>query len=209
MRTLVALAGASLVVISALTIQVGGQPAANGGVYEAVGALRRDADKLPQVSNFALVGHASLVNPPGSRLSGEGVPRGMNAPLAIAKTCAYVGSRNGLQDTLIVDITNPRLLVVAGFVPGIPLSSSRDMRAFGDLNLLVIGNFRLRKGDATWENPTGADGTVNNFRMYNIADCTRPVLRATIDLGPNVYHEFYLWVDPKDHTRTLLYATFN
>src|SRR5207302_3337268 len=83
------------------------------------------------------------------------------------------------------------------------------MRAFGDLNLLVIGNFRLPKGEATWENPTGADGTVNNFRMYNIADCTRPVLRATIDLGANVYHEFYLWVDPKDHTRTLLYATFN
>ena len=158
MRRLVALSGASLVVISALAFQVSGQPAANGGVYEAVGAPRRDADKLPQVSNFALVGHASLVNPPGSRLSGEGVPRGMNAPLAIAKTCAYVGSRNGLQDPLIVDITNPRLLVVAGFIPGIPLSSSREMRAFGDLNLLVIGNFRLRKGEPTWENPTGADG---------------------------------------------------
>jgi len=209
MRTLAALAGAGLVVISALSFQVNGQPAGNGAVYEAIGTPRRDADKLPQAFNFALVGHASLVNPPGSRLSGEGVPRGMNAPLAIAKTCAYVGSRNGLQDTLIVDITNPRLLVVAGFVPGVPLSSSREMRAFGDLNLLVIGNFRLRKGEATYENPTGADGTVNNFRIYNIADCTRPVLRATIDLGPNVYHEFYLWVDPKDRTRTLLYATFN
>src|SRR5205807_7529790 len=53
MRRLVALSGASLVVISALAFQVSGQPAANGGVYEAVGAPRRDADKLPQVSNFA------------------------------------------------------------------------------------------------------------------------------------------------------------
>lgn len=208
MRNACCLSCVTLVVVFVLTMNVSGQPAPPGNVYEALGALRWGVGRLPQITNFAMVAHHPLVNPPGSRASGTEIPRGMNAALALAKNCAYVGSRDGLQDVLIVDIAQPTNPTVTDFIPGIPLSTSRELRGVGDLDLLVVGDFRIRKGEPTLENPTDTDGTVNNFRIYDIADCKKPVLRATIDLGPNVYHEFYLWADPKAPRRVLLYATF-
>src|SRR5437773_973137 len=171
-----------------------------------LGAARLDRAQLPQAVNFTLVGANPLVNPVGSRMSSSGIPRGMNSALGIAKHCAYAGSRNGLQDVLIVDIGDPAHPALTGFSPGIGLSSSRELKAIEDLDLLVIGHFQVDPG-STMENPTNTPGAVNRFRVYNIADCTRPVLRTEFDLGSSVWHEFFLWRDPINTKRILAYVS--
>ena len=171
-----------------------------------LGAARLDRAQLPQAVNFTLVGANPLVNPVGSRMSSSGIPRGMNSALGIAKHCAYAGSRNGLQDVLIVDIGDPAHPAVTGFIPGIGLSSSRELKAIEDLDLLVIGHFQVDPS-STMENPTNTPGAVNRFRVYNIADCTRPVLRTEFDLGSSIWHEFFLWRDPRNTKRILAYVS--
>lgn len=171
-------------------------------------APRLAADQLPQIRNFALVGWNALINLPGSRGSGSGLPRGMNAAMAVAKTCAYVGSRNGLQDVLILDVANPRNPVVTGSVAGVHLSSSRELRAIEDLDLLVIENFRLDAGVPTDENPTNTSGAVSHLRIYNIANCQKPALRTDFNFRTSVPHEFFLWRDPKNPRRVLAYVSF-
>jgi hypothetical protein len=178
------------------------------GASSAIGEQRAPLDRLPQIRNFILIGSNPLVNPPGSRMSASGLPRGMNAALGVAKNCAYVGSRNGLQDVLIVDISDPAHPKVAGSIPGVPLATSRELKALEDLDMLIVGHFALGAGGPTGENPTDVPGVVNNFRIYNISDCTRPVLRTEFDLGSSVWHEFFLWRDPRNPRRVLAYISF-
>src|SRR2546428_13032526 len=182
------------------------QPTVSQEMPVGLGAARLDRTQLPQAVNCTLVRANPLVNPVGSRMSSSGIPRGMNSALGIAKHCAYAGSRNGLQDVLIVDIGDPAHPAVTGFIPGIGLSSSRELKAIEDLDLLVIGHFQVDPG-STMENPTNTPGAVNRFRVYNIADCTRPVLRTEFDLGSSIWHEFFLWRDPRNTKRILAYVS--
>ena len=195
-----------LLLLSALAVAGQPRPTLSQEMPVGLGAARLDRTQLPQAANFTLVGANPLVNPVGSRMSSSGIPRGMNSALGIAKHCAYVGSRNGLQDVLIVDIAEPAHPAVIGSIPGIGLSSSRELKAIEDLDLLVIGHFQVDPG-STMENPTNTPGAVNRFRVYNIVDCTRPVLRTEFDLGSSVWHEFFLWRDPRNTKRILAYVS--
>ena len=110
--------------------------------------------------------------------------RGMNAGMAIAGDCGYVGSRSGAQGSLIVDLRNPVAPRVIGEIPHLPGSTPRELRAVTDLDLLVVLNYRL--------NP----GSPNTLDLYSITDCRSPMLRARVDFGNAMPHEFFLWRDP-------------
>jgi hypothetical protein len=176
--------------------------------WSAEGEPRVPRDQLPQIRNFVLVGSHPLTNPPGSRAAGAGLPRGMNGGLTVAGSCAYVGSRSGLQDVLIVDIADPARPAIVGTVPGIYLSAPREVRAVDDLHLLVVLHARLDAGVPTGENPTTINGTVSVLRVYNVAVCRRPILRAELDFGGSIPHQLFLWRDPHHPARVLAYVTF-
>lgn len=173
-----------------------------------IGALREPLEKLPQNDNFELVGYHPLPNPGDTR------PRGRNGPIGISGNCLYVGSRIGRRpgtgpdfgtpalppETLILDISNPRKPVVVGSIPGIPNATSRELRTIPDLRTLIIMNFRDAGPDS---------GAVNNYQFYDISDCRRPVLKQTLSLGLDRPHEFFLWRDPADARRFLLYSSIH
>jgi len=173
-----------------------------------IGALRAPLDKLPQVEDFELVGHNPLPNPGDTR------PRGRNGPIDIAGDCLYVGNRIGRRtgtgpdfgtpalppEILIVDIHDPSKPEVVGAVPTIPNATSRELRTIPDRNTLIVMNFR----------ETGPDsGAVNNYQVYDITDCRKPVLKQTLSLGVDRPHEFFLWRDPRDPGRFLLLSAIH
>src|SRR2546428_11930756 len=102
-------ARACVLILPVIAFAMAGQPqqTVSQEMPVGLGAARLDRTQLPQAVNFTLVGANPLGNPAGSRMSGRGVPRGMNSALGIAKHCAYVGSRNGLQDVPSVDMADP------------------------------------------------------------------------------------------------------
>lgn len=109
--------------------------------------------------------------------------RGMNAGLAIAGDCAYVGSRSGDQGVLVLDIADPERPAVIDELPFAPGSTARELRADAALDLLVVMNYRFDPGSAS---PNGLD-------LYAIDDCRSPRLVATVDFGDALPHEFFLW----------------
>jgi hypothetical protein len=173
-----------------------------------IGALREPLDKLPQVENFELVGYNPLPNPGDTR------PRGVNGPTAVSGNCLYVGSRIGRRpgtgpdfgtpalppELLILDIQDPSKPEVVGALPTILNATSRELRTIPDLNTLIVMNFR----------ETGPDsGEVNNYQVYDITDCRKPVLKQTIPLGIDRPHEFFLWRDPRNPGRFLLFSSIH
>ncbi|MEA2527242.1 MAG: hypothetical protein QOF73_4469 [Thermomicrobiales bacterium] len=125
--------------------------------------------------------------------------RGMNAGMAIAGDCGYVGSRSGDQGTVILDLSNPRSPEVVGEIPHHPGSTQREARAVAELGLLIILNYRLDPGVVS----------PNSLDLYDITTCTAPEFRARFDFGDAMPHEFYLWRDPSAQRkgRTLAYVT--
>jgi hypothetical protein len=124
--------------------------------------------------------------------------RGMNAGLAIAGDCGYVGSRSSDQGTLILDLSDPTTPAVIGEIPANPGSTEREVRAVADLSLLIVLNY--------WLNPVA--GSPNSLDLYDISDCTAPVLRGRMDFGDAMPHEFFLWRDPSSQRsgRVLAYV---
>ena len=173
-----------------------------------IGALRAPLDKLPQVENFELVGYNPVPNPGDTR------PRGLNGPTAVSGNCLYVGSRVGRRpgtgadfgtpalppEIVILDIGNPSKPEVVGHLPTVLNATSREFRTIPDRNTLIVMNFR----------ETGPDSsTVNNYQIYDITDCRNPVLKQTIPLGVDRPHEFFLWRDPRDPGRFLLFSAIH
>jgi hypothetical protein len=170
-----------------------------------IGALREPLDKLPQVENFRLVGHTVIPNP------GDEIERGRNGAVSLAPPCAYVGNRLGRRsgtgpdfgnavqppEIAIVDISRPRSPEVVEHLETPAGGTSRELRAFPELDTLYVQNF------AANEDETGA--AVNNLMIYDISDCREPELKATIDLGDWEPHEFFVWRDPNDGDRVLVY----
>jgi hypothetical protein len=120
----------------------------------------------------------------------------MNAGLAVAGECAYVGGRAAGLPVLVLDIADPTAPQVVRALPAIAGSTARELRAAGDLGLLVVLQYRLAGGS-------------NSLTLYDIRDCRRPVRTGTYDFGPLQPHEFFLWRDPQQPGRVLAYvATF-
>jgi hypothetical protein len=173
-----------------------------------IGALRASLYDLPQIEHFEVIGHNPLPNP------GDTIARGRNGPVGIAGTCLYVGNRIGRRtgtgdmfgtpelppEVLIVDIANPRRPEVVGAFTTPIHATSRELRTIPDLNTLIIENFR-DTGDQSSD--------VNNFQVYDISDCRRPVLTGSIGLDQDTPHEFFLWRDPVRPLRFLIFSSVN
>src|SRR5262249_22247917 len=122
--------------------------------------------------------------------------RGMNAGLAIAGDCGYVGSRSADQGTLILNLHDPTAPAVVGELPANPGSTEPEVPAVADLHLLIVLNY--------WLDP--AAGGPNSLDLYDITNCTAPTFRARVDFGAAMPHEFFLWRDPSRQRRGRLLA---
>ncbi|MDQ1704723.1 MAG: hypothetical protein QOF18_1089 [Frankiaceae bacterium] len=153
--------------------------------------------------HFKLVGHTDLQQ------------RGMNSPIAVAGTCAYVGDRYYSGSTsepvrpnggiAIVNVSDPTRPRQVGTIPPVGLSTQRELRADAGLGILVVENYSPFIGGSG--DPTGP--SINNLKIYDIhSDCAKPKLLSTYDFGERAPHEFFLWKDPKHQGRALAYVTF-
>ena len=178
--------------------------------------------KLP-AWNVELVGANPLYN------------RGMNAALALYGHYVYIGNRTDSSsicvgatgepsgDTcphphpgiLIVDAANPAQPVIVGEI-GKPYAgnlgiTTRELRVWPDKKLLIVMNFRCSHHIHACRN-----GTDEQFR-YDISffDLTNPLVPRflsryvpTSHTGHQVKpHEMFLWVDPRNRNRGLLYLS--
>ncbi len=129
-----------------------------------------------RADNFTLLGHDPLAG------------RGWNAGLALAYPCAYVGNRR-LAEIAIVDVSDPTLPQPAGQLSLAPGLLPVEVRAVPELGLLVVMNF--------------SPGV--SLMTFDVHDCRHPRALATLALG-GAPHEFYLWRDPAQPGRLLVYV---
>ena len=174
-------------------------------------------------SNFELVGHNALFN------------RGMNAALTIFDHYVYIGNRTDGSSTcgvgdprgpgancphphpgvLIVDVADPTNPTVVGEI-GPPLEgnvgiTSRELRVWPQQKLLMIMNFRC--SSVIHACPRGNDTTFPfDIKFYDLSDPVHPrfllsyvpTSKAGLKVKP---HEMFLWVDPNNEDRALLYLS--
>ncbi|HVM12111.1 MAG TPA: hypothetical protein VM638_06520 [Actinomycetota bacterium] len=189
-----------LLVLAGFTLVVAGLPYAAAA---AAGAPTTQRSSTTPPGSFELVGHEPLGN------------RGMNAALAIHGNYAYVGSRTdgkpGSQNLtnggiMIVDISNPAAPRVVGQVTtpdeGNSGESSRELRVWRSQGILIV----LRTNCSSQIHWCTSASPANNFRAYDIsgANATSPKLIRQWTPGT---HEFFLWEDPFDPNRALIFNT--
>ena len=173
--------------------------------------------------NFTLVGHDPLFN------------RGMNAAATIYNHYIYIGNRTdgsstcGIGDprgpgancphvhpgVLIDDIANPADPHVVGEI-GPPAEgnvgiTSRELRVWPQKKLLIVMNFRC--SSVIHACPRGTDQQFPyDLAFYSLADPVHPTLISTYvptsAAGMRVKpHEMYLWQDPNNPNRALLWIS--
>jgi hypothetical protein len=186
-------------------------------------ALAPGAAAAAQSSNFQLVGHSALYH------------RGMNAALAIYEHFVYVGNRTDSSSTcvpatglpggtgcphphpgiLIVDVKDPANPVIAGEIgppnAGLLGITTRELRVWPHKKLLIVMNFRCSRLLHAC-----VEGTDEQFpfdiKFFSLADPLHPKFlttyvptsRAGREVKP---HEMFLWVDPHNADRALLFVS--
>ena len=121
--------------------------------------------------------------------------RGLNAGLAVAGSCAYVGSR-GAGPVAIVDIVDPTHPAPTGELAARAATTPREVRAFPDGKWLVVLDYALSAGGA------------NRLDFYRWTDdCRHPAAVGAYNFGARAPHEMYLWSDPLHAGRVLLFVT--
>ena len=135
--------------------------------------------------------------------------RGMNAAIAVQEDYAYIGSRTdgghgapqgGIMVVDISDPSDPDLL-------GQPFDakageSTRELRVWRSQDVLIVLNTNCGVGP-TLHHCT--QPSISNIRFYDISGrkAKRPQLLNQFDVDT---HEFFLWEDPKDPERALIFA---
>ena len=170
-----------------------------------------------QGASVELIGHHDLLS------------RGMNSALAVAGDYVYVGSRTEGEThpnagVMILDVSDPSNPELVGQI-GQPYEalygiSSRELRAVPDKNLLIVLNFSCstrihdcHRDENRFPNNGGvAEG--DNFKFYDISNPAVPRLISTYQFPtfpgsgiPAKPHEFFLWRDPNNFDRILLYVS--
>jgi hypothetical protein len=162
-------------------------------------AVSACGDNERPTGSFELVGHTDL----GAR--------GMSSAIAIAGNTAYIGSRIDGKPVAIVDISDPSAPAVVGEIglpsEGVAGMSSRELRAFDDR--LVVMN--LQCSPSLHGCASGA-GEVENLRFFDISNPREPKVVSTYTVqGSNLFqrspHELFLWRDPNDASRVLIFLT--
>jgi len=173
--------------------------------------------------NVKLIGHDPLFN------------RGMNAALAVYDHFVYVGNRTdssaicvgatGLPsgDTcphphpgiLIVDVRDPANLKVVGEI-GKPYAgnvgiTTRELRVWPDQKLLIVMDFRCSRTIHACQSGTDAQFPFD-LAFFDLSDPLQPRFISrfvpTSKAGKQVKpHEMFLWVDPSNRNRALLYLS--
>ncbi|MFN8474478.1 MAG: hypothetical protein U0822_19965 [Anaerolineae bacterium] len=119
--------------------------------------------------------------------------RGMNGGLALAGSCAYVGSRDDKGGVAVLDVSDPAHPLVVRELPLRHGSTAREVRASDRLHTLIVMYYGI-----------GSPPVFNGLELYDIRDCRAPRLVGEINLGAPP-HEFYLWHDPQKPGRALVY----
>jgi hypothetical protein len=156
------------------------------------------APSKEKTGSLTQVGHEPLMD------------RGMNAAIAIHGDYAYIGSRTdgghegmphgGVMIVDISDPSDPRLLVPP--FDAKPGESSRELRVWKSQDILIVLNTNCGVGDLLHHCTLPS---ISNFRFYDIAgaNATHPRLLNQFNVDT---HEFFLWQDPADPERALLFA---
>jgi hypothetical protein len=157
------------------------------------------AQPNPKTGSLSQVGHEPLQN------------RGMNAAIAIHGNYAYIGSRTdgshenpahgGIMVVDISDPSNPELLNPDAPIDSNPGESSRELRVWQAQDILIVLNTNCG-GEGAHQCQTPS---INNFRFYDIsgANAADPQLIHQMDMST---HEFFLWADPTNPDRALMYG---
>jgi hypothetical protein len=135
--------------------------------------------------------------------------RGMNAAIAVQDDYAYIGSRTDgghgqpFGGIMVVDISNPSDpdLVGEPFDPK-PGESTRELRVWQSQDVLIVLNTNCGVGP-TLHHCT--QPSISNIRFYDISGrkAKHPTLLNELKVDT---HEFFLWEDPKDPERALIFA---
>jgi len=151
-------------------------------------------------NNFKLVGHSPLLS------------RGMNAAPAIYGTHLYVGSRTDASHghpnsgVLVVDIARPAEPRVVGEIHSPNEDNvgetSRELRVWPAQKLLVVMNFTC----SSFIHACADVPVTPTFKFYDLtgAYAAHPRLITTY-VPPAKPHEMFLWTDPRNPGRALLY----
>ncbi len=186
-------------------------------------AVYADANSAAQSSNVQLVGHSALFN------------RGMNAALAIYQNYVYIGNRTDSSSLcvgatgipsgsgclhahpgiLIVDVRNPANPAIVGEI-GQPYAgkvgvTTRELRVWPDKQLLIVMNFRCSTELHACKSGTDKEYPFD-ISFFDLSDPVKPKFLTryvpTSQKGLAVKpHEMFLWVDPKNTDRALLYIS--
>src|SRR4051794_27976856 len=160
--------------------------------------------------HFDLVGHDPLLY------------RGMNAAIAVKGDYVYVGSRtdgahpdSGVMIVNVHDPANPS--VVGQILPpdeANPGESSRELRIMPEQNLLLVLNHGCSELIHACANATQAGKNIvtSTIKFYDIAGANAAAPKLVATYTPSrteaqTPHEFFVWTDPKDHGRVLMYET--
>ena len=143
------------------------------------------------------VGHEPLLN------------RGMNAAIAVHEDYAYVGSRTDgghgepFGGIMVVDISDPSDPELRGKPFDAKAGeSTRELRVWRSQEVLIVLDTNCGVGP-TLHHCTAP--SISNIRFYDISgrNAKRPQLLNRFDVDT---HEFYLWQDPKNSKRALIFA---
>jgi hypothetical protein len=144
--------------------------------------------------------------------------RGMNAAPAVFEDFVYIGNRTdgGAEHPrpgiLVVDASDPSNPEVVNEI-GPPHAANigettRELRVWPQEETLIVLNFRC--SPAIHDCPGNDPGP--SFRFFSLEDPANPehlmtYIPTQADGTVRVPHEFYLWVDPNDEERVLLWAS--
>jgi hypothetical protein len=160
--------------------------------------------------HFDLVGHDPLLF------------RGMNAAIAVKGDYVYVGYRSdgtkANSGVMIVNVHDPAAPSLVGQIgppnEGNPGESSRELRILPDKNLLLVLNHGCSEAIHACANASqgGKNIVTSTIKFYDIAGANAAAPKLVATYTPSrteaqTPHEFFVWTDPKDHQRVLLYET--
>jgi hypothetical protein len=158
--------------------------------------------KVP--GEFELIGHDPLMN------------RGMNAAIAVKGKYAYIGSRtDGLHPNtgvFVVDISKPKSPEIVHEIgppnEGNVGETSRELRIWPEKNLLIVQNLGSNCSPII-HNCSPTNVTVDdNFRFYDIGGKNAKAPKLVSEYVPSRNpHEMYLWDDPNDKGRALMFIS--
>jgi hypothetical protein len=156
------------------------------------------AQPPPKTGSITQVGHDPLMN------------RGMNAAMAIHGDYAYIGSRTdggheGMPHggVMVVDISDPSDPTLLGPpFDANPGESSRELRVWRSQDILIVLNTNCGVGDMLHHCTLPS---ISNFRFYDISGAHARTPRLIHQLNADT-HEFFLWQDPRNRDRALIFA---